>query len=1188
MSDVGHGRRAQVGARADANTGRLNPYVPRVLLERLATVPEAAVLTEDATVVFIDISGFTKLSERLARAGREGAEHLVDTISACFSTLLAEAYADGGSLLKFGGDALLLWFTGEEHALRACSCAVGMRRTLRQIGRVRAGGSSVVLRMSVGIHSGAYETFLVGDSHREYLPAGPAVSAVVALESHAEAGQILISADTATRLPDRCLGASSGPGVLLARAPMFAPWLLREAAAPPPDATVASCLSTALRAHLLAAPAHPEHRTATVSFLQFGELDSLIAERGAIAAADAVEEVVRSAQRAADRYETCILGSDIAADGGKLLFSAGAPRAIGDEEERILLTLRQILDAQTQLPVRAGVTRGYVFTGEVGPPFRRTFAVMGDVVNLAARLAARAPWRSIYTIDPVLARTHGRFATTAVAPFVVKGKSRPIEAFTVDAPLRAAPQEAAAEQTPLIGRDRELAAVAQAVAAAHDGHGSLVELRGETGSGTSRLLAEVLRRNEGTRTITTTCDSYSQAIPYIAWRELLRQLLGLGWDDPDDAVLAHLRTRIDAVDPQLAPWLPLIAIAHGVDATPTREVDELARDARTARLHEAVLDVIAGELSTPTVVVVEHLDLIDEASAGLLGALAERLERSSWLVIATRRDANRGFTSDSGSIVRVDLGPLARDDAVVLAESTPAAHRLPPHMLALAVDRAGGNPEFLLDLLAAATTGSGELPDTIEAAASARIDALDPGDRALVRRAAVLGLTFRAARLRHVLEPDGALPTAATWKRLSQSLERDADGYVRFTSPILVEVAYAGLPFALRRTLHRAVGDALERDLGTDVDADPAVLSLHFSRAGDHERAWRYAVMSAERAAAHFAVADAARLYRRAIEAHRGSAAGAGELAPTWEALGNALSSIGEIPEAEHAFATAQRLSAGDAVALARICFRRGQIAERTELSRAVRWMRRGLRTLEGAAGDEARSWRARLIADLAWIRQRQLRYREAERLCRDALAESAAIGELRAEARAAYTLDWALFELGRPEEATHSPRALEIYRELGDPEQEGRVLNNLGGLAYWRGRWQEAIDLYRQAGACSERAGHSADLAFTDANVGEILADQGLLEEGEAYLRRALRVWTATSDRQGCAFATMLLGRLAVRAGRAADGIAQLDAAVADMQRFGVDFYAEFAAALIVEGEALGGDAVRAVALADDKLASG
>src|SRR5579862_9338454 len=206
---------------AGANTGRFNRYVPRALLEHLVATPELTVRGEEGTMVFVDISGFTKLSERLARTGREGAEHLVDTISACFSTLLAEAYADGGSLLKFGGDALLLWFTGEGHALRACSCAVGMRRTLRQIGRVRAGESSVVLRMSVGVHSGAYETFLVGGSHREYLPAGPAVSAVVALESPAEAGQILISEQTAALLPDRCLGSRSGPGVLLARAPQI-------------------------------------------------------------------------------------------------------------------------------------------------------------------------------------------------------------------------------------------------------------------------------------------------------------------------------------------------------------------------------------------------------------------------------------------------------------------------------------------------------------------------------------------------------------------------------------------------------------------------------------------------------------------------------------------------------------------------------------------------------------------------------------------------------------------------------------------------------------------------------------------------------------------------------------------------------------------------------------------------------
>ena len=1165
---------------ARAQTGRFNRYVPRALLEHLADTPEKTVRSEDGTMLFVDISGFTKLSERLARTGREGAEHLVETISACFSALLAEAYANGGSLLKFGGDALLVWFSGDDHAPRACSSAIAMRRTLRQIGRVRAGASNIVLRMSVGVHSGRYELFLVGGSHREYLIGGPSVGALVALESAAQAGQILVSDQTAALLPERCRGARSEPGVLLARAPSTRLWMLRDAQASPPDADVALCLSTALRAHLSAAPAHPEHRTATVSFLQFGELDGLIAAEGAEAAAGAVDEVVRAAQEAADRYEVCILGSDIAADGGKLLFSAGAPRAIGDDEERMLLTMRHVIDAHTRLPVRAGITRGYVFTGEVGPPYRRTYAVMGDVVNLAARLAAKAPWREAYTIETVLARANDRFARSAVPPFMVKGKSRPIEAFSVGGVLRAAAPAGPAMRLPLSGRDAELATIVDAIERARTGSGAYIELSGENGSGKSRLLSEARERAGDMRAIRTICESYTRGVPYIHSREMLRQLLALRWDDPDEVVLAWLR---DTVTAELEPWLPLLAIALGVEAPSTREVEELAADAREAKLHDVLTRFLADAFAVPTLLQVEHTELMDEASAALLEALAEHLPRSSWLIIATRHTPG-----ESAHSTRIELGPLPDGAALALAEASPYADVLPPHTIALAVERAAGNPEFLVDLLAAAAGGSGELPESIEAAASARIDALDPGDRALIRRASLLGFQFRAARLIHVLEPDAVAPDERTWARLSSHLLPDSDGYLRFRSPILCEVAYTGLPFGLRRSLHLAVGEALERDVGADVDADPAVLSVHFSRAGDHARAWRYAVLGAERASARFAAADAARLYRTAIDAHRGAEIPEADVARVWESFGEVLMLVGENDEAERALDAARRLTLDDPVAQARICCRRGEIADRNDLSSAVRWLRRGLRALEQAPGLPARRWRARLIADLASIRQRQSRFREAERLCREALIEGEASGELRAQARASYILDWALFELGRFEEATHSARALEIYRELGDPEQEGRVLNNLGGLSYWQGRWQEAIELYREAGTCSERAGHAADVAFTDGNIGEILADQGRLEEAATHLRRARRVWSATADRQGTAFANMLLGRLAVRDGRGEEGLDLLRAALADMERFGVGFYAALTHALIAEGEALGGDAQRALALADEQLAGG
>src|SRR6516165_899 len=126
-----------------------------MLLGRLARPEDDLVEMLEGTMVFADVSGFTRLSERLARKGKEGAEYLVDAINACFSALLADAYTRGGSLLKFGGDAMLLWFAGDEHVPRACASAAAMRRTLRDVGRIRAGGSDVVLRMSVGVHTGS-------------------------------------------------------------------------------------------------------------------------------------------------------------------------------------------------------------------------------------------------------------------------------------------------------------------------------------------------------------------------------------------------------------------------------------------------------------------------------------------------------------------------------------------------------------------------------------------------------------------------------------------------------------------------------------------------------------------------------------------------------------------------------------------------------------------------------------------------------------------------------------------------------------------------------------------------------------------------------------------------------------------------------------------------------------------------
>jgi class 3 adenylate cyclase/tetratricopeptide (TPR) repeat protein len=1145
------------------------------------------VQTVEGTMVFVDVSGFTRLSERLARTGKEGAEHLTDAINTCFSTLLAEAYAGGGSLLKFGGDALLLWFEGDEHATRACASAAAMRSTLRRVGRLSTGAGKVVLRMSGGVHSGEFHMFLVGRSHREYVIAGPASTTVVETEAAASAGQILLSPKTASILPRRALGAQSGPGFLLARTPSARPLAPDEELLLPDDNGILGCLSTELRAHVLAAPAAPEHRTAVVAFVQFSGVDELVAQRGAEAAGRALDELVAAAQEATDLFQVCFLGSDVAAGGGKLILTAGAPRAIGDDEERMLLTLRHILEQPHELPIRLGVNRGRVFAGEIGPPFRRTYSVMGDTVNLAARLMAQAPWESLYATEGVLVRSQTKLETSPLEPFVVKGKNQPIEAWEVG-PLARPAAVHARERLPLVGREEEHATLRQALVGTECGKGALIEIIGEPGSGKSRLLTEARELAGGLRFAHTVCENYRRTVPYVVWRDVLRQLLGLHWDDPDDVVTAAILAQVETSQPGLLPWLPLLAIAFDVRVPMTHEVSELAPDFREAKLHEVVLEFLEPLLAAPTLVQIEHAHFMDQASASLLAAVARQIESSGWVIAATRRDIDGGFVGQPEWSTQLVLGPLPPEAMHALAWGTPEASVVPPHVLELAVERASGSPEFLFDLLAAAARGSGELPDSVDSAAMARIDELDPRDRVLVRRASVLGVCFHRRLLRYVLDSDLPEPDEQTWSRMSSVFGDDGDGYFRFKRPVLCEVAYAGLPFRLRRRLHAAVGEALEPDLGRDADADPAVLSLHFILAGDHDRAWKYARLGAERAAARFAHADAAQLYRRAIEAGGHDGVTADELAATWTAMGQELELSGQLEPADHAVAAARRLVGDDRPAQARLYLQHTTIARRAgRLAAAVRWGSRGLRALEGAEDEQARVLRVRLRAALAYVRQRQARLVEAERLCRSVIAEGEAIGELPSLAYACYILDWVLVEAGREGEAVHSARALEIYERLGDVEQEGNVLNNLAGFAYFAGRWGEALELFARAADCAERAGNRGDVATSILNIGEVLSDRGQYDDAEMYLRRARKLSSATGERTSAANATAILGRLAVRQGRFEDGIQSLTEASDELVGLGEQGYAEFAQCLLAEAQALGGDPQCALGEADRLLSS-
>src|SRR5271165_3164797 len=241
------GRCGRVGP---AGVSDLDCYLPRPAVEWDLDSPGRLWRELDASLCFVDISGFTALSERLARRGRVGTEQLTEVLNHVFSRMLAIAAEQGGSLLKFGGDALLLLFPGADHQLSAVRSAVAMRAALRDAQKDELAAGRISLRMSVGVHSGTVNLFMVGTSHRELLICGPAASTTVKMEQTAEAGEIVVSRATADAMQPSHVGAPKGHGFLVRTRRVVTEGPGPLPMRPVPREAVAMCLPVGLRTRL--------------------------------------------------------------------------------------------------------------------------------------------------------------------------------------------------------------------------------------------------------------------------------------------------------------------------------------------------------------------------------------------------------------------------------------------------------------------------------------------------------------------------------------------------------------------------------------------------------------------------------------------------------------------------------------------------------------------------------------------------------------------------------------------------------------------------------------------------------------------------------------------------------------------------------------------------------------------------
>jgi tetratricopeptide (TPR) repeat protein len=593
---------------------------------------------------------------------------------------------------------------------------------------------------------------------------------------------------------------------------------------------------------------------------------------------------------------------------------------------------------------------------------------------------------------------------------------------------------------------------------------------------------------------------------------------------------------------------------------------------RPARTRFAVSALLSRTIDTPTIFVIEDTHWMDEASNELLTGLMADLGSHPWLVIATRRPGDEGFVvADSETAVKVELKPLSQEQVEsLIATATHDNPLLPQQVRNLAV-RVNGHPLFLVELLQALRQGNDveHLPHSVEGLIGSRIDQLPPKDRNILRRVAVLGNGFQAEYAGAVLAGADAGSPLRAFRRLGDFVSVNQNGWVQFKHALIRDVAYQGLPFKTRQTLHMEVAESIRRSAGDDPESQSALLSLHYFNARQWDDAWRFSRLAGDDAKEVFANADAAQFFERGLEAAKhATTVTAEDRVSVLTNLGDVRLASGEFDEALDAFVRATKLVEGDPLARAKLQLRRARVRERSgNYTQALREIGHGYKGITEEDSKDAAAARAQLNAFAAVIEMARERFPQAIERAWVAVRQSREAGDEVALAESYSALDTSYRWGGEPDKAIYAVQALALYEKLNDLLGQARVTTNLGGAAYFEGRWKDALAYYQKSREAYIKLGNEVEAAYTAAGIGELLVGQGRPAEAEVVLDEALRTLRASGFSDGAAFAEVQLARVRLAQGELDTALELFDGALTTFDEFGENAQAVDASVHKAEG---------------------
>jgi len=612
-------------------------------------------------------------------------------------------------------------------------------------------------------------------------------------------------------------------------------------------------------------------------------------------------------------------------DGIMALF--GAPIAHEDHAQRAcyaVLSLREELQRYARevkrshglgFATRMGLHSGEVVVGKIGDDLRMDYTAQGHTVGLAQRMEALAEPNTCYLSGATASLVSGYFALDDLGAFEVKGVAGPVPAFELRGLGTARTRfdiSRARGLSRFVGRDADLRTLEDALAQAQAGHGQVLGIVAEAGTGKSRLCFEFTERcrASGLTVLEGHAVAHGKNLPLLPILQVFRAYYGIDERDDDRTVRERIAGRLLLLDESFREMLPVMFEFFGVP-DPERPVPRMEPEAKQRVLFGVLRRIVQG--ADPRagaqnfVTLIEDLHWMDSASEAFVEQWVDALAGGRGLLLLNFRPEYHAEWMQKSYYRQIPLTPLGPGAVEELLADLLGRDPSLAGLAAAVHARTGGNP-FFTEEVAQSLIESGQLqgergayrlvtaldrlevPSRVQAVLAARIDRLPEREKQLLQTAAVIGKEFSEPVLARVAGlPDAELRDALAALRRAEFVYEGALYPVAeyaFKHPLTQEVALGSQLRERRARMHAAVARALE-ELHTDkLDEEAALLAQHWDEAGEPIVAARWY----ERAALRIGQSDvgaAARHWQRIRELTRerpedAEAAGLATRACTW------------------------------------------------------------------------------------------------------------------------------------------------------------------------------------------------------------------------------------------------------------------------------------------------------------------